>query len=62
MSDTFRITTVKIAGKDHYQVYELIDESQPDTEENRKKIGGTYKDRWCAERLAGILNKEGKRI
>lgn len=52
----------KIAGKDHYQVYELIDESQPDTKENRKHIGGAYENLWCAERLAGILNKEGERI
>ena len=60
--DTYKIAVKKIAGKDHYQVYELIDESLPDTEENRKHIGGAYENLWCAERLAGILNKEGERI
>lgn len=54
----YRIATVQIAGIDHYQVYELIDQEAPDEEENRKKIGGLYQKRWCAESLAQILNKE----
>lgn len=54
----YRIATVQIAGIDHYQVYELIDQEAPDEEENRKKIGGLYQERWCAESLAQILNKE----
>lgn len=62
MAEIFKIAIREIAGKDHYQVYELVDPSLPDTEENRKNIGGAYEARWCAERLAGILNKEGERI
>lgn len=56
--EKYRISTVQIAGIDHYQVYELIDQEAPDEEENRKKIGGLYRKRWCAESLAQILNKE----
>lgn len=56
--DKYRITTRTVAGKELFQVYELIDSSAPDEEENRKKIGGLYQERWCAENLASILNKE----
>ena len=56
--EKFKIAEVPIAGKIHYQVYELIDEAAPDTEENRKKIGGTYAAKWCATSLASILNRE----
>lgn len=56
--EKYRIATVQIAGIDNYQVYELIDQEAPDEEENRKKIGGLYQKRWCAESLAHILNKE----
>lgn len=58
MAEKFKIAEVPIAGKIHYQVYELIDEAAPDTEENRKKIGGTYAAKWCAVNLASILNRE----
>lgn len=54
----YRIATCTIGGKDHYQVYELSDPAAPDEEGNRKMIGGAYAARWCAERLASILNKE----
>lgn len=56
--EKYRIATVQIAGIEHYQVYELHDQDALDEEGNRKKIGGKYKERWCAERLASILNKE----
>lgn len=56
--DKYRIATYRVAEKDLFQVYELIDCAAPDEEENRKKIGGMYAERWCAENLASILNKE----
>lgn len=56
--EKYRIATVQIAGIDHYQVYELIDQDAPDEEKNRKKIGGLYENKWCAERLRDTLNKE----
>ena len=56
--EKYRIATYRVAEKNLFQVYELIDGSAPDEEGNRKKIGGMYASRWCAESLASILNKE----
>ena len=56
----WRVRTVMVAGRPFYKTYRILDESLPNTEENREYRGGCYYAISDAQRLAATLNRDEK--
>ena len=59
MKSEWMVSKNPIAGKTFYQVYRLYDKQKIDHNGNRE-TKGMYETREEAERLAKLLNEEGK--
>lgn len=60
VKQTWKVTTVPVAGATLYTAYKLKDETKPDELGNRVHKGGLWQTKKEAENLAKLWNEEGK--